>query len=92
MRRPKFHLPEEIVEDIVDAIYNCSVFLDVQNKNFVLPDPNDVVFFDLTVTARESEFKGAMLVTGNIKHFLQRGFVVTPREFLDMVLEGREGM
>lgn len=73
MRHTKFHLPEEIVEDIVDAIYNCAVFLDVQNKNFVLPDPDDVVFFDLAVTAREGDFKGAMLLTGNIKHFPKEG-------------------
>jgi len=32
----------------------------------------------------------AYLVTGNLKHFPVRTFIVTPREMLDILQEGRE--
>lgn len=39
--------------------------------------------------ARKDE--DAYLVTGNIKHFPSKPFVVTPRQMLDLILEGTNG-
>ncbi len=39
------------------------------------PDPKDVVFYEITMSK-----EGSYLVTGNIKHFPAKPFVVTPAE------------
>ena len=36
-----------------------------------------------------AEYEDAYLVTGNIKHFPIKTYVVTPREMLDIVAEGK---
>ena len=45
----------------------------------VLPDMKDLPFYEVVLTKNDPS---AYLVTGNIKHFPQKAFVVTPREFL----------
>lgn len=54
-----------------------------------LPDPKDRVFYEVTMEARKDE--DAYLVTGNIKHFPSKPFAVTPRQMLDLILEGTNG-
>ena len=56
--------------------------VDAPPSGVVLPDPKDVVFYNVVLAKRD---KDARLVTGNIKHFPVCDFVVTPREFLDIV-------
>ena len=43
----------------------------------IFPDPKDVVFYEVTLSKDD-----AYLVTGNIKHFPQKPFVVTPAEMV----------
>ena len=45
-----------------------------------MPDPKDVVFYEVAL-AKESSF----LVTGNIKHFPAKSFVVTPAEMIQII-------
>ena len=44
----------------------------------------DVVFYEVVMEQREST--KAWLVTGNIKHFPNETFIVTPRQMLDIIL------
>ena len=46
----------------------------------VFPDPKDVVFYEVTLSKDD-----AYLVTGNIKHFPQKPFVVTPAEMVSIL-------
>lgn len=84
--RPKFHLTEEIVQDILDEINAHAVNISEDPVDIDLPDPKDRVFYEVTMEARKDE--DAYLVTGNIKHFPSKPFVVTPRQMLDLILEG----
>lgn len=43
----------------------------------VFPDPKDVVFYEVTLSKDD-----AYLVTGNIKHFPKKPFVITPAEMV----------
>lgn len=83
--RPKFHLTEEIVQDILDEINAHAVSISEEPVDIDLPDPKDRVFYEVTMEARKDE--DAYLVTGNIKHFPSKPFVVTPRQMLDLILE-----
>lgn len=82
--RPKFHLTSEIVNDIIDEIKLHGIFVDEEHIEIEMPDPKDRVFYEVTMEERKSE--DAYLVTGNIKHFPKKPYVVTPREMLNIVL------
>ena len=47
-----------------------------------LPDPKDLVFYEVCMAKREED---SMLVTGNMKHFPSKPFIVTPNELLDII-------
>lgn len=48
----------------------------------ILPDMKDLPFYEVVVERRDDE---AYLVTGNMKHFPVRPFIVTAKEFLDIL-------
>ncbi len=86
LSRPKFHLTSEIVNDIVDEIESVGIHVDAEKLDIELPDPKDRVFYEVTMEARKKS--DAFLTTGNIKHFPKEPFVVTPRQMLDIILNG----
>lgn len=85
LMRDKFHLTKEIVDDVIQALEEQGEYIDTDNMDYELPDSKDVVFYAIVMEKRKEE--DAYLVTGNIKHFPQVPFVVTPREMLDILLE-----
>ncbi len=84
LARPKFHLTQNIIDDVVDEIEQLGIHVDAEELNVELPDPKDRIFYEVVMEVRKSE--DAYLVTGNIKHFPQKTFVVTPRQMLDIIL------
>ena len=88
LMRPKFRLTEEIVNDVLEAITEKGIFVDAQSLDNELPDPKDIVFYEVVMEERKDE--DAYLVTGNIKHFPVKPFIVTPRQMLDIILSDTE--
>ncbi len=76
--RPKFHLPEDIVHNVVGEIARFGMYVDAKKLEVSLPDPKDRVFYEVVMEERKSE--EAYLVTGNLKHFPAERYVVTPRQ------------
>ncbi|SHL29795.1 putative toxin-antitoxin system toxin component, PIN family [Fibrobacter sp. UWEL] len=87
LSRPKFHLDEIAINRTLDSIQRLSINVDAPESGVELPDPKDVVFYDVALACRD---KDASLVTGNTKHFPGVPFVVTPREFLEIL--AKEGL
>lgn len=83
LNRPKFHFPKEAVEIVVAKIKEIGIHFDAIPVDENLPDPKDIVFYAVTMNARAEN--DAYLVTGNIKHFPEKPFVVTSRQMLDIV-------
>ncbi len=83
--RPKFDFPEQIVKDILNEIDGHGIHVDAERIEIDLPDPKDLVFYEVVMEERKEE--NAYLVTGNIKHFPEKPFVVTPRQMIDIILE-----
>lgn len=48
----------------------------------VLPDPDYTPFYEVVLEKRDDD---AYLVTGNLKHFSKKPFIVTPAEFLEII-------
>ena len=82
LRRPKFNFSEETVCAVIEAIRGGGTDSGRIVSNAQLPDPKDIVFYEVAL-ANEASF----LVTGNIKHFPKKPFVVTPAEMLQIIQE-----
>lgn len=88
LSRPKFHLTEDIVEAIILTFHHCGLYVDADQIDIELPDPKDRVFYEVVMEERKEE--DAYLVTGNIKHFPEKPFIVTPRQMLDIILKDQD--
>ena len=82
--RPKFDFPEQLINDVLNEIGDRGVFVDAEHIDVMLPDPKDIVFYEVVMEERKEE--DAYLVTGNIKHFPEKPFIVTPRQMIDIIL------
>ena len=82
--RKKFHFPESVVDAILDNLAAQAVFINEEKLDVNLPDPKDVVFYEVVMEERKNQ--DAFLVTGNLKHFPVERFIVTPRQFLVILL------
>lgn len=59
--------------------------MDADHIDIELLNPKDSVFYEVVMEERKEE--DAYLVTGNIKHFPEKPFIVTPRQMLDIILK-----
>ena len=84
LSRSKFHLTEDIVDEITDSLDKAALNVDAEPIDIDLPDSKDRVFYEIVMEARNQE--EAWLVTGNMKHFPRELFIVTPREMLDIIM------
>ena len=88
LTRPKFHLTEDIVETIVATFRRRGLYINADTMDIELPDPKDRVFYEIVMEERKE--KNAYLVTGNIRHFPSRPFIVTPRQMLNIILKEQD--
>ena len=84
LSRPKFHLPSDLIEDILSSFHQRGLYVDAEELDIELPDPKGRVFYEVVMEERKEE--DAYLVTGNIKHFPEKPYVVTPRQMLNIIL------
>lgn len=84
LSRSKFHLTAEIVDDVIEGVESKGIYVDAEPQNIDLPDPKDRVFYEVVMGERKEE--DAFLVTGNLKHFPEKPFIVSPREMIDIIL------
>lgn len=84
LARPKFRLTQAIVEDAVGEIERLGLYVDARELDIPFPDPKDRIFYEVLMEERNEE--DAYLVTGNIKHFPEKPYIVTPRQMMDIIL------
>ena len=84
LARPKFRLTQQIIEDAVGEIERLGLYVDARELDIPFPDSKDRVFYEVVMEERNEE--DAYLVTGNIKHFPEKPYIVTPRQMLDIIL------
>lgn len=83
LSRPKFHLAPALIETVLKAIIVDGLNLDrVPATGIGFPDPKDIVFYEIAISK-----ENAYLVTGNIKHFPVRSFIVSPAEMVEIMGE-----
>ncbi len=82
LRRTKFHFSEKTVSMLLSTIEKYGERIVPTPTGELLPDMKDLPFYEVVVEKQEDD---AYLVTGNIKHFPTKPFIVTAKEFLDII-------
>jgi len=82
LRRHKFGFSDIMIDTMIRAINDNGIIAEPMETGEELPDPKDIVFYEVVMAKRE---EGAMLVTGNMKHFPSKPFIVTPGEMLEII-------
>lgn len=81
--RNEFGFDSNDVEDMLCSIKNNAIVLDRTKTDEVFIDEYDKVFYEIVLTGKKTT--DSYLITGNIKHFPIKPFVVTPRQMLDII-------
>ena len=82
LHRPKFKFSDTNIQLLLDTIKTYGVFAKQLITNEILPDPKDLVFYEV-VMAKQDE--NAYLVTGNSKLFPKKPCICTPYELGDIM-------
>lgn len=82
LRRTKFHFSERTVSVLLRTIEKYGEHIVPAPTGERLPDRKDLPFYEVVVEKQEDD---AYLVTGNLKHFPVKPFIVTAKEFLDIL-------
>lgn len=86
LSRDKFHLNQSDIDLALKAVTSYGLNLERTKVNDeAFPDPKDIVFYEVKMSKDD-----AYLVTGNIKHFHKKPFVVTPREIIEILDSKKE--
>lgn len=80
--RPKFHILPKTVDIIINAIKTNGVEFFPQSSGEILIDMDDLIFYEVAMEKRNDE---SYLVTGNLKHYPIKDFIVTPAEMLEIL-------
>ena len=84
LHRAKFHFSPAIVDDLLFAIEEKAEYVIPASTGAILPDMKDLPFYEVVMEKRADD---AYLVTGNQKHFPAEPFIITAREFLEILNE-----
>lgn len=82
LTRPKFNFSKEEVKDVFDFLKQNAIVADTWDTGVELPDPSDLPFFEAYIAEQSPE---TFLVTGNIKHYPDWPYIVTPREITGII-------
>lgn len=87
LKRKKFDFSEEIIRNAIETVMKFGVFIKPTPRGERLPDMKDIPFYEVVM---EKRVDNAYLVTGNIKHFPKRTYIVTARQMLDIIDQQNE--
>ena len=80
LHRTKFNLLDRDVSSMIGTIIKLGMLMDRTESKETLVDLSDLVFYEVALSK-----EGALVVTGNLKHFPRSPIVVTPSELLMMI-------
>lgn len=86
LNRKKFRFESAVINDLLSAIEKYGILVEPSVTGIILPDMKGLPFYEVVMEKREDD---AYLMTGNLKHFHTKPFIVTARQMLD-ILDGKE--
>lgn len=83
LSRSYFKLTAEQIDIFISTLRNFGIKTESTTiTNEFFPDPDDIVFYEVKMSVDNS-----YLVTGNLKHFPKKPFVVTPAQMVEILKE-----
>ena len=86
--RNKFSFSEDSINEIVNRIKEKAIFIEKEQTLEDFIDKDDIVFFEIVMSARST--MDAYLITGNMKHYPIRSYVVTPAQMLEIIEKDKQ--
>ena len=83
LSRNKFGFDDTSIKETIDVIKKNAIYLKRGQTLETFIDKDDIVFFEIVLSVRST--MDAYLVTGNIKHYPIRSYIVTPKEMIDII-------
>ena len=87
LHRAKFGFDPATVDAFLQEVAQRGILLEPGQTGIVLPDMNDVPFYAVTLAYGNDR---TWLVTGNLKHFPVKPFIVTPAQFLEKIRQSEK--
>lgn len=81
--RNKFGFSQISIDVLLSEIKEKGLFVKKGQTLEQFIDQDDIVFFEIVMSARTT--MDAYLVTGNMKHYPIRSYIVTPREMIEII-------
>ena len=85
LHRERFHFQEVTIKLFLDAMKQFGREVFPTPTGEILLDQDDLIFSEV---AMESQQDSAYLVTGNMRHYPVRKFIVTPAQMME-ILDGK---
>ena len=82
LNRKKFRFSKENIDTLLKIVKLLGVEVMPDPVNEGLPDMDDIIFYEVVMEKREDD---AYLVTGDLKHFPNKHFIVTPAEMIKIL-------
>ena len=83
LSRPRFSFSEAAVQRLLTMFRQYGLAVSPRATGEILPDMDDLVFYEVVMEKRNED--DAYLITGNIRHFPEREFIVTPAEMMRII-------
>lgn len=82
LKRKKFNFSENVIRNTIETIVKFGISVEPTPTGEQLPDIKDLPFYEVVMEKRDDD---TYLVTGNLKHFPKRVYIVTARQMLDIL-------
>ena len=85
LHRSKFKLLPDVADEIISYIKEHGIETSRTAFQELMPDEDDRVFYEVSLSVDDS-----FLVTGNLKHYPQTPKVISPADFINVIMESQE--
>jgi len=76
LTRPRFGFPKNRIDETLGVFDVFGVLVEPQKSDFSMADESDRIFYDTAMAG------AATLITGNLRHYPKKPFIVNPADFL----------
>ena len=83
-RKKQYDLSESAIQTVLNAIRRFGIEVFPKPTGEIFIDEDDIIFYEVAMEKRDDN---AYLVTGNMKHYPVRDFIVTPAEMVAILEE-----
>ncbi len=84
LSRQKFKFPPLLIENLISGLTAFGIDTICSNITIdeIFPDTDDIVFYEVAMSKEDS-----FLITGNLRHFPRKPFVVSPAQMVEILNE-----